>query len=400
MTVENSDTSASGRHRYVVLDSLRGIFACVIVCIHIKGENHISQLEVVKNGYLFVDFFFVLSGFVIASSYGRKLADGFPVGKFIWLRLGRIFPLHLFVLLLFLTFEIVFATIMPGLGGRKPFAFPFTIDDWFAQLALIGIFVGQDDLTWNGPSWSIAAEVWTYLIFALLMRYASRFMIPICIAIAICAPLALPFLTDRYMQAFHDGALVRCLYGFSLGVVAWHLIAQVEKLDLRGRDTLIELLIVGAIITFLAFVGVGALTLIAPYLFLIALLIFARERGAISALLRKAAFVRLGLLSYSIYMVHTFLLYRYVNVLSAVEKATGADLVVSIDGINYVGGGAWMADVLALILFAGVIAFAEITYRFVEKPGQLWAKSVLSRRVSGQQRETAPEGAPRPVPSD
>ncbi|WP_454616650.1 hypothetical protein [Bradyrhizobium cenepequi] len=55
-----------------------------------------------RKAYLFVDFFFVLTGFVIASNYRSRLADGFSAGRFLVLRLGRIYPLHIVTLLLFI----------------------------------------------------------------------------------------------------------------------------------------------------------------------------------------------------------------------------------------------------------------------------------------------------------
>lgn len=54
-----------------------------------------------RNAYLFVDFFFVLSGFVIASTYQERIAGGFSVWRFMLLRLGRLYPLHIAVLVAF-----------------------------------------------------------------------------------------------------------------------------------------------------------------------------------------------------------------------------------------------------------------------------------------------------------
>jgi len=80
--------------RFVVLDSWRGVAACLVALFHLEAtatwstaicmERHSAQL------LAFVDFFFVLSGFVIAANYQQRLLDGFGVGRFVLLRLGRL----------------------------------------------------------------------------------------------------------------------------------------------------------------------------------------------------------------------------------------------------------------------------------------------------------------------
>src|SRR6267143_3981706 len=89
--------------RFVVLDSWRGIAACLVALFHLEAYSHLvySHLRGVPfldNSWLFVDFFFVLSGFVIAANYQQRLIDGFGAGRFLLLRLGRLYPLH-FVML-------------------------------------------------------------------------------------------------------------------------------------------------------------------------------------------------------------------------------------------------------------------------------------------------------------
>ena len=54
--------------RFVAIDSLRGICAIIVAVYHFSSNSILAALPFIKNGFLFVDFFFVLSGFVIASS--------------------------------------------------------------------------------------------------------------------------------------------------------------------------------------------------------------------------------------------------------------------------------------------------------------------------------------------
>src|SRR5688500_8507161 len=88
--------------RYTVLDSWRGIAACCVVFFHFEAFSHIYDIPLVRNSFLFVDFFFVLSGFVIAANYQERLVGGFGVFRFIVLRFGRLYPLHLFVLVIYI----------------------------------------------------------------------------------------------------------------------------------------------------------------------------------------------------------------------------------------------------------------------------------------------------------
>jgi peptidoglycan/LPS O-acetylase OafA/YrhL len=378
--------AAKPKHRYVALDSLRGVCACMVVLLHFMTQGHIASLSIVKHGFLFVDFFFVLSGFVIGSSYGDRLAQGFSIGRFMWLRLGRIYPLHVVMLVAFLAFELFFAYFMPNAAARAPFKDSFSLASLVQSLFLVQIFFGPDATPWNGPSWSIAAELWTYLLFALLLRYGRRALVPVSLAVAVAAPLILASLTDRNMNVFHDGALIRCLFGFSLGMIGWRCTAFVQSVALpRWADYLLEIAIVLATGALVSVAGAGPLSLAAPYLFFLAVLVFSRERGLVSALLKRAPFVLVGTLSYSIYMIHVFLYYRLMNGLSLLDRMTGRGVIVNEDGHNLIGGGALFGDAMTLLFLGGVIFLAYLSYRFIELPGQNFAK-----RMVGKFRSPAP----------
>src|SRR5216683_6021851 len=106
MAMDLTEVSTDRSKHFIALDSLRGICASIVAFFHVDGDAFIKTIPVVANGFLFVDFFFVLSGFVIAASYGRKIVDGYSIGKFMFLRLGRLYPLHAFMLLAYLCIAI------------------------------------------------------------------------------------------------------------------------------------------------------------------------------------------------------------------------------------------------------------------------------------------------------
>jgi peptidoglycan/LPS O-acetylase OafA/YrhL len=147
------------KDRFISLDTLRGVCAVFVAIFHFSTDATITAIPFIHHGFLFVDFFFVLSGFVIAANYGAKLQSGFPLGKFMSLRFWRLYPLHLFVLLLYAGLVAV-----KGAGNTYP-ASGFVLSGLLLQ-----IFSDGQLGNWNLPSWSIAAEMWAYLVFAVLSR--------------------------------------------------------------------------------------------------------------------------------------------------------------------------------------------------------------------------------------
>ena len=151
--------------RFVVLDSWRGIAACLVALFHLDAYSHLYGMPFLRNSWLFVDFFFVLSGFVIAANYQQRLLDGFGVGRFLLLRLGRLYPLHFAMLALFIAFELLKVLkriVIPTLLSVNPIA-PFSTlqeapNTVVANLLLIQSLHVFDFLTWNVPSWSISTE--------------------------------------------------------------------------------------------------------------------------------------------------------------------------------------------------------------------------------------------------
>ena len=89
------------------LDGLRGLAALSVMIGHIRWPSAIAGLPPFHNISLWVDFFFVLSGFVIAHAYFEKISSGLSVATFMGRRLARLYPLHLITLLAALAYEII-----------------------------------------------------------------------------------------------------------------------------------------------------------------------------------------------------------------------------------------------------------------------------------------------------
>lgn len=105
-------------------------------------------------------------------------------------------------------------------------------------------------------------------------------------------------------------------------------------------------------------------------LFLACVTIFAKEGGAISRLLKARIFVRAGMLSFSIYMVHQFVIGRQRNVIDFIEGRYPR--LIELDN-------PWHADLVVITAIVAIWVTAELTYRFVELTGQRLGKRALAK---------------------
>ncbi|TPM41490.1 acyltransferase [Mesorhizobium sp. B2-3-4] len=378
--------------RFQVLDSWRGICALLVALFHFPTASAISQSSFVGSSYLFVDFFFVLSGFVIASSYANRLSRPQEVARFALVRFGRIYPLHLVMLAAFAGFELL-RLVLPQLhgAGAAPFTGGFDLKSLVANLFLLQGMGFEDRLTWNAPSWSISAEFFAYLLFAGVVFIAGARAWIWFVAAAVTAPLFLLGFSTHHMDVSYDFGFIRCLYGFSLGaLLAWFQhdsIAGARQLLVRCGPrmswTVAEIVMVAVIVVFVSLAGDNDAGIAAPLVFVLALFLFAHEGGWISALLRTPFMLTLGALSYSIYMVHIFVQARLINVAGLVERKLGLGLVgdIVLRGQPAAGFGAgWTGTVAIVVMLAATIAMSWITWRLVEMPAMAWFRR-LSKRI-------------------
>ena len=229
-------------HRFAALDSWRGICALSVVLFHLNAGTHLHAL--LNNGYVAVDFFFVLSGFVIGSAYHDRIRDGADLARFSLRRVGRLYPLHLAVLLVYLALE----TGRLALHNPAAFTGERSWPAFFADLFLLQGFNAYD-LSWNMPAWSISIELWTNLAFAVLALALGR-RLPwlaaglaavMTVLLALTPPVPTPF-SAREIDIL-NGAF-QCVMEFFLGVAGFSLFAWARgrpDYDLPGdQDQLIE----------------------------------------------------------------------------------------------------------------------------------------------------------------
>ncbi|MBP0113065.1 MULTISPECIES: acyltransferase family protein [Bradyrhizobium] len=382
--------SAENVTRYHALDSWRGICACMVALFHFDVISHLSFLPLTRHAYLFVDFFFVLSGFVIASNYRSRLAEGFGTGRFLVLRLGRIYPLHLVTLLLFIPID-------AAKDGIRPNLLQAIVTN---VLLLQGL--GINPQNWlNFASWSISTEFAAYAIFAVVVSRIGPAILPWLLPIMV-GPAVLATISPDGMNATYDYGLVRCLYGFALGVVCFDLRERFPVLRARlgpSGETWLEAASVMLVVFYVSVAGSNVILQVAsPMVFTLVVLVFAREAGAVSRRLTAPSMLMIGTLTYSIYMLHPLVRAVVRAILMVVERLGHMELFVSYalssghepTKVVSLNGSLWLGDLLQIAMLLSTVLLSVATYRFVEEPGRNWVRRLTDRRKAAAVRSAQP----------
>lgn len=359
--------------RFASLDALRGLCAVLVALLHFgqRYPSGLSSLGFFNSSYLFVDFFFVLSGFVLTHAYADRIATRADYMKFAIRRIGRMWPLHVAILVLY--FATLLVKLLLGQTGSTT-AFTTEGPPTPANVALYATLshaLGTSllgpayDIVWNIPSWSISTEIWINILFALFClqgRHATNIAAAVTIVISVGALVILV----GNINTTIDYGIFRCAFGFFTGYFVYRLRAA----SVRQLGAGAEIVAILAVVAFVSANNImpGLATLLTPIVFGIAVYVFSYEGGLISKALNTRPMQALGRWSYSIYMIHFVLL---------VYTAGAANRLSSIST-------SWrVATEIGAALFIFVtIALAAATYRWVELP----ARNYFYRRSSMSQR--------------
>lgn len=383
ITAINAAASRRGypphQQRYLALDGWRGICAIFVAILHFKALSHFSGLSLVRNAHLFVDFFFVLSGFVMTYAYQDRLRSLGDAGIMVWRRLGRLWPLHLALLAAFIALELAVPLIamMSDTLSRSGAAFDPQSGMHLAAipshiLLIHGLGI-HDHLTWNIPSWSISVEFWVYIVFAIIVFLARRWTVWAAIALAAFGGTIIVLYSPEFLSTQVEFGFFRCLYGFFAGHLVYRLVkAAPARLPM---PTLIEIAALVGVIAYISWCGQTSLELAAPLVLGVGVWIFAQEQGGVSTVLKSRPFHAVGAWSYSIYMVHSLVIAVTHRSLTALQQMTDLQLVADVRGPEGLArtitvGGPWFLDALTLVYVACVIGLAALTWRWIEMPAQ------------------------------
>lgn len=363
---------------YHALDALRGIAALSVFFMHKVWlfNTHFNQVDVIHHFYLAVDFFFVLSGFVIATQYQQRLQEKkISISKFMLLRLGRIYPLH-FAILMMYTAKILF------FSGHKE----FSVIAFVLNLFLVHSMGFTDIYSWNLPSWSISVEWWTYGLFALyaafcLIRPRPLFLITLAAALLLFIAC---FGRDGMDVGALDYGLLRCIADFSIGTLLYHFWPQFQRTAAHLPANFLEIMVMIVMVGFITLAYHQAWTVVAPFLFCVVVGVFALGRGAISWVFCTRPFQELGKLSYSIYMNHylftTLLMDAFYQM--AIRRHRFFDYIPT-KYSSILGKTFWRGDALFALTLAGLILVSYGTYYGIEKPCREWVRRKLASSGGG-----------------
>ena len=344
---------------------------------HIDWPNHVTHIAFVKNGYLAVDLFFILSGFVICSGYSTKIVSGSVALKFIWLRFFRVYPLHLAVLAAFIVLEL--AKLWSQKAGiiipdQEPFTKSNSVEALVANVFLLQGFGIFDRLTWNGPSWSISCEFAAYLVFAFaaltgLLRRHSVITVGALLAVIGYGTLALARDT---LDVSYDWGIVRCLSGFFLGVAIFELTKTgtgqrglgPSKASMRVLETTL-IIMLGIIMS----VASGAAIILTIPVFIGLVAVLQRDNGPVARVLMSPPAQFFGRISYSIYMVQIL----FLVVLGFAFKYGDPSLQIN----------RWVGDMLVIVSMVTIVAISFATYTLIEGPARDWGREFsVSQKLS------------------
>lgn len=397
--------------RYIPsLTPLRGIAALMVVIYHfqvlVMPVVDPKNSFLINKWYLMVDFFFVLSGFIITHVYQKKFETGFQWNvfkKFMLARFARLYPLHLATLLIMILLYcgIQFA----GLINNLPLFMQRTLD---IHAILPNIFLIQTiglfpEPTWNTPSWSISVEWWTYILFPIfislltkqkrLFKYtASLVILGVYLFIMYYfqpqqfntrqAYMYLPSELLNTVDVMVGPGFLRCISGFLMGILVYQLFEQQWMKRFFSRSAplfaLSTALFIGWHFNILP-------DIISIFLFGLSILFIAHNNGLAKRALSISGFQFLGEISYSIYMIHFPIILAY-YLLKGIWKPFAQDLFLqansSIDTTIYhssQGVFSWMTIGGLIIFIACTILLAYFSYTQIERPMRAFLKNRLNK---------------------
>lgn len=367
--------------KILYLESLRGIAAICVALFHARHyDSFMNNLVFIDNSGLMVDFFFVLSGFVIALSYSDKLSSFKELFNFQIKRFLRLYPLHLFMLLVFAF--IALAKFYSEDYGLISDAQIRSIND--SNAFLHNLFLTHsffvNDLTFNGQSWSISTEFYTYLIFGFILvvfRNSLFLLFTVLTIFIIIAAFGVYSIHDSSYMFIENstngwGGISRCVYSFFIGSMVFF-ISKYNNFRIMNIFQYITLFIC------LVFMSSNLYMeyLLAPILF--ALLIFSLINSNSSSLknfLNNEFLVYLGTISYGIYMTHVFVWWLINRVL--IQLLNFSDSSCSEALKDCFETGPLVGNISVVVGLFITYHLSVISYKFIEMPVNAYRKKLTS----------------------
>ncbi|MCU7526678.1 MAG: acyltransferase [Ignavibacteria bacterium] len=382
LTTQETSFSDSKSH-YQILDGLRGVAAVMVVIFHLfeafSEGNHLKQI--INHGYLAVDFFFVLSGFVIGYAYDDRWGK-MTLKDFFKRRLIRLHPM------------IIVGMVIGAIGfyfSASPILFPqiSSVPLWKLLLVMLVGFTllplpaSMDIRGWaemhplNGPAWSLFFEYVANILYALFIRKFSNRVLSILVFLAACLTIHLA-VTGPNGDVIGGWSLdpiqlrigmTRLLYPFLAGL----LLSRIIKPGSVKNAFLWCSLMVIAILSFPRVGGSENLWMNGLYdslsiIFLFPIIVYMGASGEVKGKYMEKACRFLGDISYPIYIIHYPLIYIF----------TAWAIDNKIPMLK-----AWP---VALLLLGSSIAIAYASFKLYDVPVRKWltARSKAQKQCAAE----------------
>ena len=328
-------------------DMLRFVAATGVVWHHsheflVPAGGRAALLERTQALALFVDLFFVISGYVIAFVYAGRLRSGTDYARFLQRRVGRLVPLHW----LTLTVSFILWTAIARGGypaNHMPDRSPACVAN--AALLLNGLFTCGNGNVLNGITWSISAEMALYVLFPLLLAvWRARAILPLAL-VAMGAAL----LASRNGRWDEVAPLLRALPSFAFGMVLFRWRDRLPVVRSSWPVLVLTALLLASMMT-----GVSQYVVLAEVYMLAVLGVATDQSRTAVPLVRLGA--GLGKLTYGIYMWHILFTIVLLNAIG--------DKMLELRG----------ATMLALIVlcYLLVVMWSVVSLRWFETPVRRW----------------------------
>jgi len=337
------------------LTSLRGIAAFLVLLYHLKIFLHQHELTnnfsfLYNKAYLAVDFFFILSGFILSLSYYEKFSKAITsknISQFIIKRIARIWPLHIFILCCFISIPSVLYLTERSIDNSQFSAMSFLTKTFLVDLW----FVGHDYWkSWNTPSWTISGEFLAYLLFPFMARgFSNSFKTILLIYILLLSAIALAYEFFGFVslgEGITSLGLLRCIFSFAIGICIFCVYEHIKAKVTNKTGIFI------AVFGFTSFVFLAynftSNHFFVPLLFSMTILGLVLSKSLFHDWLSTPKLVYFGEISYSLYLNHVFVITWYI--------------MLFLPDAGY----ASLFDISAIILIS--VLSAHFTYQWVEKP--------------------------------
>jgi peptidoglycan/LPS O-acetylase OafA/YrhL len=366
----NQIQSASKPH-YQILDGLRGVAAIMVVAFHIFEANATSHLDqIINHGYLAVDFFFLLSGFVIGYAYDDLWAN-MSIGNFFKRRLTRLQPMVIMGMLIGGSlFYFQDSALWPGIHAVPVWKMLLVM---LIGFTLIPVPSSLDIRGWtemhplNGPGWSLFYEYIANILYALFVRRFSKLLLSILVSLSAIALIHLAVTGKNgdiiggwslEPEQMHIG-FARVMYPFFAGL----LLFRMGKLITVKNAFLICSVLLIIVFAMPRLGGATHLWVNGLYdsltvIFIFPLIVFLGASGTIENRFVNRLCKFLGNISYPIYITHYPLIYMYTGWVVTNKVSLQQALPIG------------------LLVLISSIAIAFICLKFYDEPVRKWLKRV------------------------